>query len=154
MDENMFFFKEGTFCLGTSLILYSVFYIEGLQCDMILLGKLMDENHYVVQMVDWYLVVKDHTLKMVIEAGKREAGTFHFRNMEFAETVTSWSQESNDWWHNRLGDLYAKVVGILLDVSFVISSEIMNKRVTYVSVLSKQALVFHQVQIKQFTFSS
>lgn len=79
---------EWTVCLGSNLVLRSVFYVEELTFDLISVEQLMDENNCVVQLADRYLVVQDHTTKMVIGAVRRRRGTFHFCSSKTATAVT------------------------------------------------------------------
>lgn len=118
---------EGTISLGSNLNLQSIFYAEGLCSDLISVEQLMDDNNCVVQMADHYLVVQDRTSRMVIGVDKRETGTFRLCSSETVNSVTIQSVDSYDLWHHRLGHPSAKIVGLLPDVSFPISSEILNK---------------------------
>lgn len=55
--REMISVKEWTIRLGLDLVLKSVFYVEGFQSDLISIGQFMDENHYVLQMIDHFIMV-------------------------------------------------------------------------------------------------
>ena len=90
--------KEGTVYLGVDLVMKSVYYVEELISDLISVGQLMDENKCVVQMADNFLVVQDHISRIVIGAGKQVRGTFQFRSMEIAASVTLKEENSYELW--------------------------------------------------------
>lgn len=70
--------KQGSIRLGPDLIMKFVYYVEDLKSELISVAQLMDENRCIVQLADQFLVVQDRTSRMVIGAGKRVGGTFHF----------------------------------------------------------------------------
>ncbi|XP_010412990.1 PREDICTED: uncharacterized protein LOC104699374 [Camelina sativa] len=117
--------KEGTVKLGSDLVMQSVFYVEGFHTDLISIGQLMDENRCVLQMSDHFLVVQDRTSRMVIGMGTRAGGTFHFRSMELAASVTTKEEKEYELWHSRMGHPSAKVVCQLPAIS--VSSMHLNK---------------------------
>lgn len=119
--------KEGSVRLGPNLILHSVYYVEDFQADLISLCQLMDENQWVVQLADHFLVVQDRSTRTVIGVSKRTGGTFHFRSMEVASAATVRDNMPFELWHKRMGHPSDKIVGLLPGVSNVVASEISNK---------------------------
>ncbi|XP_010425644.1 PREDICTED: uncharacterized protein LOC104710704 [Camelina sativa] len=119
--------KEGSIRLGSNLILKSVYYVEKLQSDLIFVAQLMDENRCVVQLADTFLVVQDRASRMVIGAGNRVGGTFHFCSIETVAAVTTNEEKEYEMWHNRMGHPSAKIVGLLPCFSNSTSVSSMNK---------------------------
>lgn len=119
--------KEGSIVLGSHLVLKSVYFVEELTMDLISIGQLMDENKCVVQLANQFLVVQDRVSRMVIGAGKRESGTFHFCGIEFVGSVKTRDDKLYELWQHRMGHPSAQVVGSLKHVSVSVSSEISNK---------------------------
>ena len=119
--------KEGKVRIGHSLVLNSVFYVEGMPSDLISLGQLMDENRCVVQLADHFLIIQDRISRMVIGAAKRENGAFRLRSMEWASVAVTKDEDSYTLWHKRMGHPAAKVVCSLPVVSNSVSSVFLNK---------------------------
>lgn len=86
--------KEGTVRLGHNLILHSVFYVEEMHSDLISLGQLMMRITALCSWLSTFFVVQDHTSRMIIRAGKRVGGTFHFHSMEIVASVTTKDDKS------------------------------------------------------------
>lgn len=61
---------------------------------------------------------------MVIGAGKRVGGTFHFHGIEIASSITTKEEKSFELWHNRMDHPSAKVVGLLPSISVSVSSNL------------------------------
>lgn len=62
--------KERIISLG-AVVFKSVFYVEELNSDLISVGKMMDDNHCVVQLTDHFIVIQDCATRTMIGVGKR-----------------------------------------------------------------------------------
>lgn len=142
--------KQGSIRLGNNLVMKSVYYVEELKSDLISLGQLMDEKKCILQMADSFLVVQDRISRMVIGAGRRVGGTFHFRSMESVAAVTTKEEKLLELWHCRMGHASAKVVQLLPVVSSSVSVSDLNKACE-VSLRAKQTRDCFPISLKKTT---
>lgn len=64
---------------------------------------------------------------MLIRAGKRDCGTFHFYITELAAAVTTQNVKAYELWHRRMGHSSVRVVSSLSNIFVSVDFDVSNK---------------------------
>ena len=70
--------QEGTILLNGHVKIPHVLYVPQLTCNLISLGKLIEDLNCIVTLTDKLCVIQDRTLRTVIGAGEQHGGSIGF----------------------------------------------------------------------------
>ncbi|GJR80887.1 hypothetical protein Tco_0151672 [Tanacetum coccineum] len=96
--------KEGDVCFDNGFLLRNVLYVPGLNCNLLFVLQLLDEENCIMQFAPNICVIHDLTSRTVIGGGeRRDGGLFYFREMPPTRAFKSTTTLPFDLWHKRLG---------------------------------------------------
>ncbi|KAJ4769803.1 Retroelement pol polyprotein-like [Rhynchospora pubera] len=94
--------QEGIVRLEKGIVLKRVMYVPCLNCNLIALSKLIEDNQCIVTFTDTMCVVQDLTTRMPIGVGKLRDGVYFYHSMTTA-TASHVKKEDYMLWHRRMG---------------------------------------------------
>ncbi|XP_073280573.1 uncharacterized protein [Primulina huaijiensis] len=125
--------KEGSVKLDENLELKNVLYVPRLNCNLISVSQLIDESDCIAQFTKNMCVFQDRTSRMLIGAGKRRDGLYHFRKASCVKALKTDGTNSLDCWHRRLGHPSVDITKLVLSVRNGRNSVTLIKLVMYVN---------------------
>ena len=94
--------KGGSISLNSKLRLNHVLYVPGLNCSLISIAQLIDENFCDVTFTKKLCVIQDPTTRSPIGVGEPRRGVYYLKK-SFPATIQVNKVDSYDTWHYRLG---------------------------------------------------
>jgi transposase InsO family protein len=105
--------KEGSVTLDGNFVLKNVLYVPGLTCNLISVSQLVDHSKCIVKFTDNICVMQDRTSRMLIGAGERRDGLYHFQGIPRIKAMKVEKVEFLDILHQRLGHPSMKVTKLI-----------------------------------------
>jgi len=78
--------KRGTVCLSTNLKLNHILYVPGLNCSLISIAQLIEENCCDVTFTKELCVIQDRTTRNPIGVGELRRAVYYLKNSTLAKT--------------------------------------------------------------------
>ena len=101
---------QGDVALCSDIILHNVFYVPKLQCNLISVTQLIDDQSCTVHFTKIICVIQDLHLSTLIGVGERRNGLYYFRGFPRISAVNTDGASSTDLWHQCLGHPSDKVM--------------------------------------------
>ena len=97
--------RRGKVKLSTSLILKNVFFVPSLNCNLISISQLLDEQRCDILFTRNSCFLQDRISRMVIGAGERRGGLYYFSELPKVSQSSLLAIRGSDLelWHSRLG---------------------------------------------------
>lgn len=73
--------KMGSVQLGSSLVLQSVYFVDGLHCHLVSASRLTRDRCCLFQLTDKICIIPDHITLIMIGVGEQQHGLYFFRGM-------------------------------------------------------------------------